>query len=70
MECETDESDKKYKWIILGFFILFAIILGWLIKDLFLVQDGALYGNRLDGKEDIPITSEMKRMCLILLCLS
>lgn len=51
---------KKYKWIILGFVILFLIIIGWIVKDLFLVEDGALYGNRLEGKEDTPITDDVK----------
>lgn len=52
---------KKYKWFILGFFILLAIIAVWLGKDLLLNIDGALYGHRLEGIEDVPITNETKK---------
>jgi hypothetical protein len=51
---------KKYKWIILGFFILFAVILAWICKDLFFAQEGALYGNRLEGIENYPISNDVK----------
>jgi hypothetical protein len=52
---------KKYKWIILGFFILFLIALVWVGKDLFAPQDGALYGNRLEGIEDVPIGDDVRK---------
>lgn len=52
---------KKYKWLILGFFILFAIVVIMVGKDLFLVQDGVLYGDRLDGIEDVPIGEDVKK---------
>jgi hypothetical protein len=52
---------KKYKWIILGFFILFAVILVWICKDLFFAQEGALYGNRLEGIENYPISNDVKK---------
>lgn len=51
---------KKYKWIILGFFILFSIVLVWFGMQLFVTQDGALYGNRLEGRSDVPIGSDVK----------
>lgn len=52
---------KKYKWFILGFFILFVIIAGWIFKDFLLNTDGALYGHRLEGIEDAPIGEETKK---------
>jgi hypothetical protein len=51
---------KKYRWIILGFFILFIIVLVWFGMQLFVSQDGALYGHRLEGRGDVPIGSDVK----------
>lgn len=52
---------KKYRWFVLGFFILFAIIAVWIFKDFLLNTDGALYGHRLEGIEDVPIKEETKK---------
>lgn len=52
---------KKFKWVILGFFILLLILLVWVGKDLFLSQEGALYGNRLEGVEAVPIEADVKK---------
>lgn len=52
---------KRYKWIILGFFILLIIILGWVFKDFFLSHDGSIYGNRLDSIKDVPIDDALKK---------
>lgn len=47
---------KKFKWVFIGFAILFLIVGVWIGKDFFKAQYGALYGNRLVGIEDVPIT--------------
>ena len=52
---------KRFKWVFLGLFFLFVIIAVWIGKDFFLSQDGALYGNRLEGIEKVPITNELKK---------
>jgi hypothetical protein len=52
---------KKYKWFILGFFILFAILVVYIGKDLFLKSDGPLYGHRLEGIEEVKITSDTQK---------
>lgn len=52
---------KKYKWIILIIFIILLIILVWLGKELFSIQDGALYGNRLEGIEAVAIDKSVKK---------
>lgn len=49
---------KKFKWIFIGFTILFLFIAIWIGKDFFKAQYGALYGNRLVGIDDVPITTE------------
>ncbi len=49
---------KKFKWIFIGFAILFLFIAVWIGKDFFKAQYGALYGNRLVGIDDVPITNE------------
>lgn len=58
---------KRFKWIILGFFILLIIILGWIFKDFFLLHDGAIYGNRLDYIKDVPIDANLKKEIVDLL---
>lgn len=52
---------KKYKWIVVGFFILFLIIILYIASNLFLSHEGAIYGNRLDGIKTVPITSSDKQ---------
>lgn len=52
---------RKFKWVILSFFLLFLIVFIWIGKDMFLAQYGVLYGNRLEGIDDIPITEENKK---------
>lgn len=51
---------RKYKWVLLGFFILFIIVLFWFGKQLFVSQDGALYGNRLEGRDKVLIGQDVK----------
>ncbi|MDD2202968.1 MAG: hypothetical protein PHT75_03200 [Bacilli bacterium] len=52
---------KKFKWIILGFFILFIILTVYIGKEVFLSQDGVLYGNRLEGIKEVPIGEDVKK---------
>lgn len=52
---------KKYKWVILGFFILFLVLAVWIGKDILFPKEGALYGNRLEGIKDVPISADIKR---------
>lgn len=54
------EFVKKYKYylIILGFILIFLIIIGIFAKDMFFSSNGSVYGNRLDGIEDYPISDE------------
>jgi hypothetical protein len=60
MECEIMKLLKKYKWFILGFFILFAILVIYICKDFFLSAEGPLYGQRLEGIENVSITTNNK----------
>lgn len=52
---------KKFKWLVLIIFIILLIILLWLTKDLFITQKGALYGNRLEGIEEVEIDKDLKK---------
>lgn len=52
---------KKFKWIILGFFILFIILVTYIGKELFLSKEGVLYGNRLEGIEEVPVGEDVKK---------
>jgi hypothetical protein len=52
---------KKFKWIILGFFILCFILVAWVCKDLFLSADGPMYGDRLEGIDKAPIDANTKK---------
>jgi hypothetical protein len=55
------KSVKKFKWIILGFFILFIILAAYIGKEVFLSKEGVLYGNRLEGIEKVPIGEDVKK---------
>jgi hypothetical protein len=55
------ELIKKYKWFILGFIVIFVLLIGWLFKDIFLSSDGPLYGDRLQGIDDVKITSDEQK---------
>jgi hypothetical protein len=60
MECEIMKLLKKYKWFIVGFFILFAILVIYICKDFFLSSEGPLYGHRLEGIENVSLTATNK----------
>ncbi|MFA5407652.1 MAG: hypothetical protein WC343_02655 [Bacilli bacterium] len=51
---------KKFKWFIVAFFVLLLILIALICKDLLFASEGVLYGNRLVGIEDVPITDDVK----------